>query len=240
MKLKHRIVVLGIVASVALPVVAQDWVKRGEQGRVTMYERVEPNQVLKSYRGVIRVKAPMKAVLALVLVRETFPQWVANVLEDSTLTEHNADASLCYIWLKGVWPTADRDVVARVTAEQDPKSLTVAVVAQEADPSLVPPKSGRVRMPKLYSGFSVRAIGLHETEVQLDAFADPGGSVPSFAANMVAKDLPSVTLSNLAALVEAPGKVDIGALETNTFAVQVMKRVKLPEFSASSERTKSD
>lgn len=240
MKLKHQGVVLAIIASMLAPALAQDWVKRGERDRVALYERDEPNQILKSYRGVIRVKSSMKTVLALVLVRETFPQWVANVLEDSTLADHNPDSSLCYIWIKGVWPTADRDVVAHVTVEQDPTTLAVAVIAKQADPSLVPLRSDRVRMPKLYSGFTMRPLGPSETEVQLDAFADPGGSVPAFAANMVAKDLPSVTLSNLAKLVETPGRVDVTVLESNPFAIQAMRRIKLPDAGNNIERAKSD
>lgn len=240
MSVKYLGVVVAVAASLLLPATAQEWVKRGERDRVTTYERDVPDQVLKWYRGVIRVKAPMKSVLALVLVRETFPQWVANVLEDSTLSEHNPDSSLCYIWIKGVWPTADRDVVARVTVDQDPKTLTVAVIAQETDPSLAPLRKDRVRMPKLYSGFTLRPIGPSETEVQLDAFADPGGSVPSFAANMVAKDLPGVTLMNLASLVESPGKVDLKVLESNPFAILSMKRIKLPDTATLAERSKSD
>lgn len=208
------------------------WIERGIDDGVALYERSETVRGFKGFKGVIRINAPMKTVLALVLVRETFPKWVANMLEDSTLPENNPDASLCYMWIKGIWPTSDRDVVCKVTVSQDPKTLAVSVVAQDADPTLVPVVEGRIRMAKLYSGFTVRPLSATQTEVQLEAIADPAGDVPPFAANMVAKNMPRDTLLNLSKLAEtpegSPGAVDLSVLETNKFASLSMKKIKLP------------
>lgn len=207
---------------------ATGWIDRGTDSGVALSERAESVRGFKGFKGVLRVNAPMKTVLALVLVRETFPKWVANMLEDSTLADGNPDGSLCYMWIKGVWPTSDRDVVCKVSVSQDPQTLAVSVVAQDTDPSLVPAVAGRVRMAKLYSGFTVRPISANLTEVQLDAIADPSGDVPAFAANLVAKGMPRDTLLNLAKLAETPGAVDLAALESNKFASLSMKKLKLP------------
>lgn len=230
MKLKMAVALSVIVATqVANATGAEpNWTPRGSEQGVALFERAEPGQDFKSFRGIIRVKAPMKTVLALVLVRETFPRWVASVLEDRTLEANNDDASLCYLHIKGVWPTQDRDVVAKVSVEQDPQSLAVAVIARDTDPTLVPTYADRVRMPRFYSSFTVRPIGPNETEVQMDGIANPGGSVPAFAANMVAKDLPRDTLTNLSRLVQTPGAVDLSALESNRFAKLSMAKIKLP------------
>jgi len=209
-------------------VTASGWIDRGFDDGVALFERAERVNGFKGFRGVLRVNAPMKTVLALVLVRETFPKWVANMLEDSTLPDNNPDASLCYMWIKGVWPTDDRDVVCKVSVSQDPQSLAVSVVAQDTDPKLMPTVKGRVRMAKLYSGFTVRPISANLTEVQLDAIADPAGNVPTLAANMVAKGMPRDTLRALAKLAETPSAVDLSALDSNKFASLAMKKIKLP------------
>lgn len=223
------------LASVAFAVAATaahgaDWVSLGEAKGVKLYEQSEPGQQFKGFRGVVRVKASLKTVLAVLLVRENFPQWFSNMREDSTLVKNNPDASLCYIWIKGVWPTLDRDVVAKVTVDQDPVTLAVSVIAQNTDPTLVPTYPDRVRMAKLYSGFVVRPLSATETEVQLDGLADPSGNIPAFAANMVAKNIPRDTLANLAALVETPGKVDLSVYETNRFASLALKKLKFPTY----------
>ena len=165
----------------------------------------------------------------MLLVRESFPEWFYNMKEDSTLPNDNADQSFCYIWIKGIWPTSDRDTVARVTVEQDPKSLAVSIVARSAEQHRVPIQPDRVRMKNLFSGFTAIPVSAEETEVQLEGVADPGGSIPAFVANMVASDLPAKTLANLRQRLETPGKVDVSVLDKVPFAQMAMQKIKLPQ-----------
>lgn len=225
--LTHTLMALAI-ASTSVAARAQDWQPTKEVDGVQLYAKSDPNEGLKSFKGVVRIKASMKQALAAVLVRETFPEWVYNMLEDRTLPTDNADQSYCYMWIKGVWPTSDRDTVARVTVEQNPKTLAVSVVARSTEQQRVPPQKDRVRMTNMYSGFTVIPVSDTETEVQLEGVADPAGSIPNFVTNMVAGDLPAKTLSALKTRLES-GKVDIKALETVPFAQISMQKIKLPQ-----------
>ena len=216
------------VASVSAFGHAADWQPTKEVDGVQLYAKNDSNEGLKSFKGVIRVKATMKQALAAVLVRESFPEWVYNMLEDKTLPTDNADQSYCYIWIKGVWPTSDRDAVARVTVEQDPKTLAVSVVARSTEQNRVPLYKDRVRMTNMYSGFTVVPVSATETEVQLEGVADPAGSIPNFVTNMVAGELPAKTLTALKARLEA-GKVDVGVLTTVPFAQLSMQKIKLAQ-----------
>lgn len=225
----NALVALAITASPLLAH-ADAWRATKELDGVQLYAKNDANDTLKSFKGVIRIKAPMKQALAAVLVRETFPEWVYNMLEDRTLADDNADQSYCYMWIKGVWPTSDRDTVARVTVEQDPKTLAVSVIARSADQHRVAPNKDRVRMTNMYSGFIVVPVSATETEVHLEGMADPAGNIPKFVTNMVAADLPAKTLSALKARLES-GKVDASALETVPFAKISMQKIKLPAFA---------
>lgn len=217
------------VAIASSACMAADWVPKDKVDGVQLYaKQSDENPSFQSFKGVVKVNASMKQVLAAVLVRETFPEWVFNMKEDRTLTEDNADQSYCYMWIKGVWPTDDRDAVARVTVNQDPQTLAVKVVAQSAEQNRVPPQKGRVRMAYLYSGFTVIPVSADVTEVQLEGYADPAGNIPTFLTNKVASDLPAKTLAALKARLEA-GKVDVGALETVPFAKLSMQKIKLPQ-----------
>lgn len=216
------------VASVSTFGRAADWQPTKETDGVQLYAKNDSNEGLKSFKGVIRIKATMKQALAAVLVRESFHEWVFNMLEDRTLPTDNADQSYCYIWIKGVWPTSDRDTVARVTVEQDPKTLAVAVVAKSTEQNRVALQKDRVRMTNMYSGFTVIPISATETEVQLEGVADPAGNIPNFVTNMVAGDLPAKTLTALKARLEA-GRVDVSVLDTVPFAQLSMQKIKLPQ-----------
>jgi hypothetical protein len=50
------------------------WIDRGTDNGVALSERAESVRGFKGFKGILRVNAPMKTVLALVLVRETFPK----------------------------------------------------------------------------------------------------------------------------------------------------------------------
>lgn len=197
---------------------------------VQLYAKENPDNVLNTFKGVVKVKASMKQVLALVLVRETFPSWVYNMLEDRTLTTDNADQSYCYMVIKGQWPTRDRDAVAQVTVTQDPKTLDVTVYAdaRKVDQKRVPEQEGRIRMTNMYSGFTIKHVSANETIVELEGFADPAGSIPSFLTNQVASKLPAKTLGALRAKVES-GQVDLSVLDKVPFAQLSMKKITLPQ-----------
>jgi hypothetical protein len=218
-----------LIAFSSIGAFAADWKSSGETDGVQLYSKSEPGESLKYFKGVTRIKAPMKNVLAVILVRETFPEWVYNMLEDSTLPSDNPDSSYCYIWIKGVWPTDDRDTVARVTVSQDPQTLAVAITAKSTEQHRVPVKKDRVRIQNLYSGFTVRPISAEETEVQLEGVADPAGNIPAFVTNIVASDLPAKTLVNLRTRLETPGKVDLSVLDKVPFAQLSMQKIKLPQ-----------
>ena len=228
MRLSHCLTA-SLIAFGSIGASAADWKSSGETDGVQIYSKSEPGESLKYFKGVTRIKAPMKNVLAVILVRETFPEWFYNMLEDSTLSSDNPDSSYCYIWIKGVWPTDDRDTVARVTVNQDPQTLAVAITARSAEQHRVPAKKDRVRIQTLYSGFTVKPISADETEVQLEGMADPAGNIPAFVTNMVASDLPAKTLINLRTRLETPGKVDLSVLDKVPFAQLSMQKIKLPQ-----------
>jgi hypothetical protein len=207
---------------------AADWQPTKEVDGVQLFAKSEPGEDFTYFKGVTRVKASMKQVLAVLLVRETFPEWFYNILEDSTLATDNPDQSYCYIWIKGVWPTDDRDTVARVTVDQDPKTHAVSIIARSVEQNRVPAHKDRVRIKNMYSGFTVKPISADETEVQLEGMADPAGKIPSLLTNMVAADLPAKTLAALRVRLEAPGKVDLSVLESVKFAQISMQKIKLP------------
>lgn len=209
-----------------------DWQPTKVEEGVQLYAAKNTDDRLQTFRGVVKVKGSMKQVLALVLVRETFPGWVHNMLEDRTLTVDNADQSYCYMVIKGQWPTSDRDAVARVTAHQDPKTLSVSVYADArkvADhDKRVPLQDGRVRMTNMYSGFTVKPVSANETIVELEGYADPEGSIPTILVDKVSSTLPAKTLSALKAKVES-GQVDISNLDKVPFAQLAMKKITLPQ-----------
>lgn len=214
----------------ALPAQAQEWVSSGESDGIRLYTKVEPGRTYSSFRATVRVKASMKQVLAVLLERERFPEWFDQMREDITLENDNPDYSYCYIRMKGIWPAADRDVVARVTVTQDPDTSAVSITARSTEPERVPLRKDRVRMPYMYSVLKALPISATETEVEIEGTGDLAGNVPSFVADIVTSTMPRKSLTNIRRKLESPSGVDLSVLDRVPFAVLSMQKIKLPQF----------
>lgn len=223
-----RVFSLLICLFVSFSASAAEWKSAGEVQGVQLYTRPGQGHNFNDYRGVVHINAPLKNVLAMVLVRESTPGWFHNMRQAVTLKDNNPESDLAYYWIKGVWPTADRDAVVRAKVEQDPSTLTVSVTITSVDPGLVPAKPDRVRMQNLNTLFTIKPIAPTETEVTLEGSGNPGGSVPAVIANQFVLDIPKYSLINLRKRAENLNKSDWDAFEANQFANLSMAKLKLP------------
>ena len=65
-----------------------------------------------------------------------------------------------------------------------------------SDP-LKPQVKGVVRLPKLIGHYKLTRVGPKKTLVEYQVEADPGGSLPDWIVERVAKDMPYQTLAHL-------------------------------------------
>lgn len=209
---------------------ADDWAPNGSSGNgVALYTKSVPDSDYKRFKGEVTIDAPLRAVLAVLMVRDTYTKWWYNMLQVTTLDHDNPGFSLAYYWIKGVWPTADRDAVVDNEVEQDPQSLEVVFHSRSADASLVSAQSSRVRLKRVDT--IIRAIPLSgsQTKVVLEGSGDPGGTVPSWLANGFILDTPKKSLENLRSLLQDKDHpVDVNALKNDPFAKIHMPAIRLP------------
>lgn len=189
-------------------VAADDWQVVSHETGLTLYTRSVPGQALKDFRGVLRVRAPLREVLRTLVDVDAMPQWFFNMQEARLLDIGGAQGTHLYFVIKGFWPVSDRDAVLQLQMSQDPKTLAVTLSGTAA-PDYYPLMRERVRIPQLLSSWTVTPLSATETEMRFDGHADPGGSIPLWVANLVVVQLPKVTLHKLrdrlqAAPAEAP------------------------------------
>ncbi|MBQ0754396.1 MAG: hypothetical protein KBT87_06705 [Gammaproteobacteria bacterium] len=165
-----------------------------QRGDVTTWVRPVPGNPLKAFKGQIEVPHNMLTVFAVFGDIERFPQWVYQCDYARLLPELGND--IAYIHIAGIWPVDDRDVVARTTLSQDPNTLAISVHTV-AVKSLYPEQKKTVRIPNLESSFIMEPLHDGWTRLTFETFADPGGAIPAWLANLVATRAPRDTLEDM-------------------------------------------
>lgn len=210
---------------------ADQWVRSEASGDgIELYTKAIPGNNFKNFKGEVTINAPMKTVLAVLMVRDTYTKWWYNMLQVTTLEKDNPGHSLAYYWIKGVWPTADRDAVVNNEVSQDPQTLKVVFHSRSADPNLMPAFDSRVRLKDVDTIIQVEPVSPSQTKVVIEGSGNPGGTVPSWIANNFILDTPRESLKNLRKLVEDKDHpVDLGVLSTDLFAKLHMSEIRLPQ-----------
>jgi hypothetical protein len=183
-----------------------DWQVASHHDGITIYTRHEAGRDLKDFRGVVRVKASMRDVVATLVDVDAMPEWFFDMRAARVLEAGGPQDSYIYVVMKGVWPVQDRDAVVRVGWTQDPRTLVLSLNGTAA-PEHYPPMRERVRIPRMSSSWTVTPLSAGETEVRLDVNVDPGGNIPVWLANLVVILMPERTLEHLRERLEnrAPG-----------------------------------
>lgn len=218
-----------VLLAVSAPVfAAAPWELASDRDGIRVYTQHVPGQDMKNFRGVVRVQASMRQVLAALVDSEAMPEWFFHLREARMLEIGGAQGAYMYLWLRGIWPVSDRDAVIRLHLHQQPDTLALHMDA-EAAPAYMPPMRDRVRIPRLRSGWVVTPLGPALTEIRLDGNADPGGRIPVWIANTVVTLMPRDTLHKLRARLHTPGKVSTARLSNDPRVAKLLAGVTFPE-----------
>ena len=86
-----------------------------------------------------------------------------------------------------------------------PEKKKIRIDVWSVQDPLAPEIDEAVRMPKLKLSWTLVAIDADTVEATYQVHADPGGSLPSWIVNLVSKEIPFKTISNLRQQVKKDG-----------------------------------
>ena len=197
----RRLTWLACALALVLPALAaastEEWTqtRSGEfRGDISVWTRDIPGQSLKAFRGRVDMPYTQLEILAALADIEQFPEWVFQCSEAVHRTDIADD--VVYIRIKGIWPVDDRDAVTRSRLMQNPQTRTVSVHTW-SEATLLPEQKKTVRMPQLENLFILEPQKDGWTRVTFQTFANPGGYIPFWIANMVTTRAPLDTLNDL-------------------------------------------
>lgn len=177
------------------------WETVYQQGELSVQRRDYQGSTLDEVKGVVRVRASLNALMAL-LKDDAFNQdWVyrsggARIVETSGYAR---------AWVYGVvdapFPMQDRDSVVRFDFHQDAatRDITISITNE---PRFLPSKPDLVRVPDMGGFWRLQPEPEGWVKVTYQVYGDPGGWVPVWLANQAALASVQNTLSNMVEVVD--------------------------------------
>ena len=175
------------------------WEQVSNKEGILVERRTVEGSSLKEFLGRGVVEAPIARVLAVIRDANRRGEWMPNC-GGSYLVEENLTTrtQVAYHRTKAPWPVSDRDSVNRAEMLVEPAKHRVYLPFTAIDHPKVSPVKGVVRMPMLRGHWILIPVdGGKSTMAEYQVFANPGGVLPDWIANLASKTLPRETIAGL-------------------------------------------
>ncbi len=179
------------------------WEEALARDGIVVHRRAAAGSPLHEVCGRGVVEAKLARVLAVLRDVAHEPEWIPKCSDASILEHRGGSVHIAYHRTSLPWPVADRDVVVRSEMTVDPDRRVVRIVTISTKDARLPPRQGVVRVPAMRAHWLLApSEDGRATHVEYQAFAEPGGWVPSFLARWVSTELPYDTIVALRAQVK--------------------------------------
>jgi START domain len=184
---------LGFITS---SVKEDEWVLKKQGNGVFVYSRGVDSSEIRELRAVTQIKTSLASIIALLLDRKSYPQWVYKCAKSGVIKEVNDVESICYQNVVAPWPLDNRDIVLNVKVKQDPVTKVVYLYSN-SQPDYIGPVDNHVRVIEFKASWKLTPLkgGIVNCEYQL--LFNPGGNVPVWLVNVAAIDGPYETTNNM-------------------------------------------
>ncbi|MCC7443047.1 MAG: hypothetical protein IT285_15545 [Bdellovibrionales bacterium] len=168
-----------------------------EDADIQVYRWKAPGKDLFAFKGVAIVQAPMPRLVGIIADTQRQNEWVPDLGEARMVEQVSALERIQYLHFETPFVTKDRDFVVgtRASFEADTRTMLLDF-ASTVDPRL--PKTDKVRGRILRGQYLLKALdGGESTQVTIQVYLDPMGSVPHWLVNATQVGFPRRTLTAL-------------------------------------------
>lgn len=202
-KMTGKIALSLALLSFLFPATIYAWelAKEDKDNEIKIYTRKVEGSGFSEYKAVMKIRATLSSLVALVDDIPACPRWIHTCSEGRLLKRVSPKESYTYTVNEAPWPVSDRDAIVLNTVRQEipkgPVKIDILGV-----PDYVPEKKGLVRVKMIRGYWLFTPLGEGLTEVVYQIHNDPGGDLPSWLVNTVVVSQPYNTMLNMRKLVE--------------------------------------
>ena len=195
-----RLFVVLIVFSVSRIFPAGKWIlKKNEEG-ITIYTRSVEGKKPKEYLAETELPTGLADVVNFMDRIELYPQWMYLCKKAVLLKKISKNERIIYYIHGGNWLVKDRDVVLHITISGSAAGGVVTIKIKSED-GIMPEDPDLVRVPQMYGSWVFTKSGENTIKVSYQVFSNPGGSIPTWVANLAVVNGPYYTLLKMRELL---------------------------------------
>ncbi|MBF0362456.1 MAG: hypothetical protein HQK49_15670 [Oligoflexia bacterium] len=191
------------VSSKEVDITTNQWILIDERDDVKTYEKKIPDSGLVAFRGEATIDASVGRIYSVMKDFRYRPDWVYLLKEVKLLSTQTKFDTIERYHITIFWPIADRDFINRMLQIYNPSDGSLLIKMQYASDELYPIEANIIRGYIHHSIINLKPVSESKTYIEVEIFADPKGSVPAWAANLVQKEWPHYTLTGLKKLTSS-------------------------------------
>lgn len=197
------IVLFSLFITVPANLYAWELAKEDKKNDIRIYTRKVEGSSFKEYKAVMKIKASLASLVALVDDIAACPLWIDTCSEGRLLERVSPKESYTYTINEAPWPVSDRDAIVHNTISQlsPGGAVTIDILGV---PDYVPQKKGLVRVSMIKGYWQFTPLENGFAEVIYQVHNDPGGDLPSWLVNSVVVSQPYYTMVNMRKIVNEP------------------------------------
>jgi hypothetical protein len=175
---------------------AQSWDFIKEKDGIKIYTRKDPGKSLKSYKGVANIKAPAENIFAMIEDVNNTDWWDKNLTQIKVLMYEKNKRAQYYLVYDLPWPVTDRDLYAEAVVTIDPVTGVSKITAGPLHGTFSENKD-LLRIKEYRQIWTITPLGKNLSQVLLEGYVDPAGSIPDWITNLIIVDSPVTVIRGI-------------------------------------------
>ena len=197
--MRYFILLISLLLTSIFPLNAQKWEIATEKKGIKVYTRLAKDSDFKEFKAEVIIDAPINQLSETILKIEDYPTWCYKT-QTTKLLEKKDNAVYFYFISDGPPMIKKREAYYLYQRRIDEKSKVVTISMTTFE-TKNPVPSNLIRVPVSNGTWTLTPITASKTKVIFEMQAEPGGSIPSWLANLVVVESPLVTLNGLRQVV---------------------------------------
>lgn len=178
----------------------EGWTQGKVKDGINVFTRDSDKSAFDEFRATMPLNQSIHSFVAVMRDAEGLPEWAYNVKNARSLKMMGDSLQFYYSEVSIPFPFTNRDGIYRnhYTWKADSSLLIVDI---DILPDYMEEKEGLIRIPYGKGFWRVKVLGDNRLDITFQMVVDPGGSVPSWLANIFVEETPTYTLKKLREII---------------------------------------
>jgi hypothetical protein len=172
------------------------WQPQKTTKNIQIYSAKVPNSRHKAILSVTTVNAKPQEIVQLLRNTDICAQWIYRCKHSRQFRAITPQEDYIYTTTNMPFPVKNRDILAHIVWEKDPKTRTITATGTATMDALAPQK-GFIRIKEAKMIWEITPLSNGDTQIRNYGHINPAGAIPVWLSNRLSTNVPFKTLSGL-------------------------------------------